>query len=62
MNALHYASQHGYEKVARLLVDLGINMDTVDSVSGVATHPRKHEGKNRAVWRLLMCSRFLLRK
>lgn len=33
MNCLHYAALHGYEEVARILVDAGIHIDAVNHVS-----------------------------
>lgn len=33
MNCLHYAALHGYEEIARILVDAGIHIDAVNHVS-----------------------------
>ena len=33
MNALHYVAQHGHDREARMLLEAGVNTDTVDNVS-----------------------------
>ena len=33
MNALHYVAQHGHDREARMLLEAGVNTDTVDDVS-----------------------------
>jgi hypothetical protein len=33
MNALHYVAQHGFERETSLLLEAGVNTDTVDGVS-----------------------------
>lgn len=35
MNALHFVAQHGFDRVARLLLEAGININTVDNVRQV---------------------------